>query len=211
MKDLGIESNFEFDSAKDRDPLRTDPNLYDDEGMITPSNPHAPLTKVAALIAFVNENLYDVFQLAEDSNHLLLLDPSLEMLDKMRNLILMLMVHDHSRNTDYAKGLSQTWHQVIEYFTPSNLGRIESIEIRQLIKNFITSFKTFPKKTDHPLGHYLQKYAGENWLPFPFIAILKNLHEDHALHGENSQLNTWFVQISDLIDYFSSVQSLKKK
>ncbi len=198
MKDLSIESDF--DSGKNRNPLQIDPNEYNEFYY----SGHSPHQKIASLISFINKNLYDVSQLSEEGSKFLLPEAFTTALEKMRSLILMLMIQDHSRNICYAKELSQTWHQIVEYFTPFAINKTDSTGIKSFVEKFIADIKAYPEKADHPLGYYLQKYAGENWLPVPFISILKNLHNEHVKNGDKSRLNAWFLQLSQLIDYSTS-------
>jgi hypothetical protein len=41
----------------------------------------------------------------------------------------------------------------------------------------IEAINHYPEKGDHSLGYYLSSSTGENWIPFPFMEILRNLHE----------------------------------
>lgn len=212
MTDLNIEPSPDFDSARQRDPypfLPIDPNANSEENL--PPSMIQSQRRLAALIHFVNKQLTEVIELASGQRNLLILDPSLEMLDKLRNSLLLLMVHDHSRNVVYAKNLSEAWNELLDYFPPSMIGKIGNSKIGELLRQLITNIKTYPKTADHSLGYYLQKYTGEHWLPFPFIAILKELHEAHATQGENSDLSKWIDELTQVIDYFSAFKETKPR
>lgn len=211
MTELNIDPSSNFDSARQQEShplLPIDPNAYSED------NRHSlipPQRRLAALIHFVNKQLVEIIELALGQKSLLILDPSLAMLEKLRNSLLLLTVHDHSRNVTYAKNLSATWNELLDYFPPLIIGKIGNSEVSEALKQLITNIKTYPKKADHTLGYYLQKYAGENWLPFPFIAILKGLHENHAIQGEKSELSKWLDELAQVIDYFSAFKGTQPK
>ena len=73
------------------------------------------------------------------------------------------------------------------------------------MENFIESVQKYPENDEHSLGYYLTEYAGSDWLPFPFMEILQNLHFSHQTDPHNSYLSQWVKTLKEII---SKIQSL---
>ena len=98
--------------------------------------------------------------------------------------------HNESRNIHFAQSLSELWHEILHYINDADLLMQPPKHIVPL-KSLMKQIFQFPKKTDHSFGYYLNEYAGEKWLPFPFMDLMNSLHEDAILHGHKSILSDW--------------------
>lgn len=81
-----------------------------------------------------------------------------------------LQEEDLSADWRYCEKLSKSWQDVCS-----------SIEEAAIptggLNEMIEAINHYPEKGDHSLGYYLSLSTGENWIPFPFMEILRNLHE----------------------------------
>ncbi len=101
-----------------------------------------------------------------------------------------LMDHNESQNYKFVQSLSELWHQTIEYINDSDL-LMQPPKHIETLKTVMKQIFQYPKKSEHTFGFYLNEYAGEKWLPFPFMDLLSKLHEDAVLNGPKSILYDW--------------------
>jgi len=80
---------------------------------------------------------------------------------------------DLSADWRYCQKLSKAWNEVL---TSLDGAKFPTTSLEELV----SSVNHFPEKGDHSLGYYLSLEAGEEWIPFPFMEILRNLHENRA-------------------------------
>ncbi|MBU6148588.1 MAG: hypothetical protein KGQ54_00140 [Verrucomicrobia bacterium] len=78
---------------------------------------------------------------------------------------------DLSADWRFSEKLSRAWLKI-------KLSIEESSFPTGTLNEMIEAFDHFPEKGDHSLGYYLSLHAGEQWIPFPFMEILRNLHEN---------------------------------
>ena len=82
-----------------------------------------------------------------------------------------LEITDHSADWRYSEKLSRAWAKIKDSINEASFPTIS-------LKEMISAFEHHPEKGDHSLGYYLSLHAGEQWIPFPFMEILRNLHEN---------------------------------
>jgi hypothetical protein len=112
-------------------------------------------------------------------------------LTTFRMLLNTLSQQNMSESPSFALELSQNWLQLLHARDPK-------------IDAFCQMLKGFPKGGDHSLGYYLSNYAGQEWLPFPFMEILKFLHEDARIHPGKGALHKWSAALTEIIDKLES-------
>jgi hypothetical protein len=82
-----------------------------------------------------------------------------------------LQYQDLSADWRYCEKLSKSWSEVLK--------SVENATFPSSSLNLlITQVNEHPEKGDHTLGYYLSQHAGEQWIPFPFMEILRKLHEE---------------------------------
>lgn len=91
---------------------------------------------------------------------------------------------DLSDNWRYCEKLSKSWSEVIK---SAEKNSFPSSSLNALV----SKINEYPEKGDHALGYYLSQHAGEEWIPFPFMEILRKLHEEKKVLTE-------FLQLSEL-------------
>ncbi|MCI5052481.1 MAG: hypothetical protein MRY21_05030 [Simkaniaceae bacterium] len=106
---------------------------------------------------------------------------------------------DLSISIPFATTFSRAWNAMLVNYIPVLLKRLPP-QLQRNIKGFQETLRSFPKGEDHTLGYYLTEYAGENWLPFPFINLIRELHIEHALKPETSTLSQWTELLKQIIE-----------
>lgn len=124
----------------------------------------------------------------------------IENLRLFKELLEELAKKDLSKSNEYASDLSLIWHHLLDDYE-----NLEIIERKNLIKivpfrELIYTIKNYPENSEHHFGYYLLMQAGNDWLPFPFIEILSELHLNHKKHGDKSTLVSWIKMIDKAID-----------
>ncbi len=119
-------------------------------------------------------------------------------LEHIKKLLETLMKEDASQNYLFAEDLSKHWHLIIRYVEEDSRNKRTPPYLEPL-KKWIQIVDTYPEDNDHSLGYYLTRFTGEKWLPFPFMELLYNLHEEALLHKEKSVLSTWIATLSSLL------------
>ena len=115
------------------------------------------------------------------------------------NILEELTKTDESFNPAYLLRLGQTWHALEEDCRAKVIAEQKSSEILSQTKSLLSEVSSYPKGTDHKLGHYLTKDVGEEWIPFPYMEMLRELHREHNASPTTSTLNHWMTLISDIL------------
>lgn len=102
----------------------------------------------------------------------------------------LLMEHNLSQDVKFVANLSYLWHGILHHINECDL-LMQPPKHVQSLKTVMKQIFQFPKKSDHSFGYYLNEYAGEKWLPFPFMDLLNQLHEEALLKKERSTLGDW--------------------
>lgn len=122
-----------------------------------------------------------------------------EDLAALRKLLLTLSQNDVSHDPEYLQQLSEVWHIFLENFNQllSLQGKITPFAAK--VKNLLDSIETYPPDEEHSLGFYLREYVGREWLPFPFMELLQQLHLEHQASPETSHLAQWIGELDNLL------------
>lgn len=120
-----------------------------------------------------------------------------------KKLLIQLSQENLSNSADFATNLSDAWTRLLTDF--DNVEILERKNLKEIasFRKMIDTIKNHPPDSEHCFGYYLLQHAGKDWLPFPFIEILENLHKEHQIDAKTSTLSHWF----DLID--SVIKNLK--
>lgn len=105
-----------------------------------------------------------------------------------------LKTEDYSQNVPYLNQLSSWWHQFLH-----DVGKVRSqLTLSDEIAQFIEQIHDYPEK-EHSLGYYLLEYAGAEWIPFPFMDLLQDLHLEHKKTPMTSSLAKWTRILQSLL------------
>lgn len=99
-----------------------------------------------------------------------------------------------SQEAPFLNSLSILWHQILE----DVLKFQRSTPLAKEFSELIHGIDTYPRRSEHTLGYYLMEYAGQTWLPFPFMELIQKLHFEYQNNPIQCQLTFWTTQIDAL-------------
>lgn len=120
-----------------------------------------------------------------------------EDLKTFKNLLNHLGSKNQSDHPEFAQQLSGLWHKIGQNF---NFIKFQEKEIILKLKKIIGEITHYPKDQEHTFGYYLKEHVGQDWLPFPYMEILTNLHKEHQRKPHDSQISKWVSQIDHIIE-----------
>lgn len=126
----------------------------------------------------------------EVRDNLILVKEALEILKK----------EDRSQDAIFLNGLSELWHKALQDIMRF---RRETPLARQF-KSLIKDIDSYPENQEFSLGYYLTEYAGQKWLPFPYMELVMKIHADHEKNPESSVLTEWTTLIDSLVKKMES-------
>jgi hypothetical protein len=134
----------------------------------------------------------------ENSNSKISDEHLVSILCNLRTLLDRLKKENLSESAPFALELSSCWLAFL------HAKEIEAINLRkgskiEKIEELFRMIQSFPKNSDHKLGYYLSQYTGNRWLPFPFMEILKNLHEEALIEQGKSSLHQWTSTLNEIV------------
>ncbi len=129
--------------------------------------------------------------------NLLLFKAALEMMKK----------EDRSQDIEFLNRLSQLWQHVLE--DALHFKRISLLS--KELKNLIDKIQHYPQRQEHSLGYYLAEYAGQKWLPFPFMELIQKIHAEHIQSPRQSALSEWTSQIDEILPLMKSNKDSQEK
>jgi hypothetical protein len=104
-----------------------------------------------------------------------------------------------SEDSRFTEELSHLWLILNEHASSDGQERYPPLYYPKL-KSFLQTLIRYPEKSDHTFGYYLNHYAGEKWLPFPFMDLLSKLHEDHIVLKSKSTLSLWVFSLTTILN-----------
>ncbi len=109
---------------------------------------------------------------------------------------------DRSQDTAYLNRLSILWNQLLEDVLRFRRQTPLSIQMR----SFIKEFQRYPALHEHSLGYYLTEYAGQKWLPFPYLEMIHKLYAMHQKNPESSLLAKWTNDLESMIQILAPAE-----
>lgn len=152
-----------------------------------------------SLVSYFKKFLNTFFQ--KGASQLLFFDQQqmLEDVIAFKKLLQILMEDDQSHNPEFTQQLSELWHNLLDDCNSILASASNAPDSHTKLKVFIEELHHYPSGADHTLGYYFTEYAGKDWIPFPFMEILQDLHEEHALHPQKSILAKWTEALADIL------------
>jgi hypothetical protein len=114
-----------------------------------------------------------------------------------RGLLLLLSKEDQSHNPDFTLHLSTLWHSLLEDCNAFSLENPSEMSLK--LKFFMGQVQNYPLGADHTLGYYFTEYAGKEWIPFPFMELLQQLHEEFNSDPAHSVLGNWIALLNEIL------------
>ncbi len=122
-----------------------------------------------------------------------------QLLIGLRSKLRTLSLQDESHNPEFTEQLSELWHKLQDDCNSASASSSLSPTIINKIKFFMSQISNYPPHADHTLGFYFNAFAGEEWIPFPFMDILQDLHDECQQFPFNNYLNNWIALINDIL------------
>ncbi len=162
----------------------------------------SPSTKpmvFGSVVSYFKKFLNTFFQ--KGASQLLFFDQQqmLEDVISFKKLLQILREDDQSHNPEYTRQLSELWHNLLDDCNSILASSTNAPNSLTKLKVFIDEMYHFPPGVDHTLGYYFTEYAGKDWIPFPFMEILQNLHEECETQPQKATLAKWLDSLTDIL------------
>ena len=156
----------------------------------------AAISMYAALVS-IFKKFFSVFSEKEGDlpDQIATTDKIFEEATLLKRLLLELSEKDLSRDMPYSERLSLAWHQLSHTIDIAERVHVATSIDTAALSGLITAMKTYPPGAAHSLGYYLTAHAGEEWLPFPYIEMLSELHKEFLQDPKRSILASWIETI----------------
>lgn len=118
-----------------------------------------------------------------------------ENLVEMQKALKILTKEDRSQEAPFLKELSQFWQKMLE--DSLHFKKMTPLAIH--FKTFIKDIASYPKDQDHTFGYYLSEYAGQSWLPFPYMELIQKLHSLAEKNPSDNPLAKWVFSLEKII------------
>jgi hypothetical protein len=159
----------------------------------------------AAYVSLLFKKLIDLFE--ETTNLGLTVSAETDVIEHLRLFkaaLEILKMEDRSQDAPFLNSLSMHWHQLLDDVLRFRRQSPLSLKMRAFIKEF----QQYPAHQEHSLGYYLTEYAGQKWLPFPYMEMIQKLHMQHKKSPENSNLSSWTKEFDELIQILQPPKNL---
>lgn len=119
---------------------------------------------------------------------------------EMRDLLESLKMEDHSQDASFLQKLSQVWMFLLEAVMQFSRRSNFAVQMQALIE----SLQEYPGGDGHSFGYYLTECAGQKWMPFPYMEIVRGLWADYQENLEASRLSGWCRDLNEMINSLGS-------
>ena len=160
----------------------------------------SPKTLIGASIISAFKKFFSSFFSSE--NQIDLINKQKELIEDIRtfrDLLKILTDMDLSHEPEFAQKLSDAWHRLLDDSQIIISNTPETSHALEQLKKFITEVDNFPPGEDHTLGYYFTEYAGKEWIPFPFMDTLLDLH-NAAKISSHATLFKWIGDLNQILD-----------
>ncbi len=156
---------------------------------------------LAAFIIHVLKKFFELFEKSRDEKPMAYAETDVrEYLAQMRDLFESLKMEDHSQDASFLQRLSQVWMLLLDGVMQFSRRAVFAVRMQELIQ----SVQEYPEGQEHSLGYYLTEYAGQKWMPFPYMEIIRSLWADYQEHLEASRLSQWCRDLDEMINSLGS-------
>ena len=170
-----------------------------DAGKETLGNPKSKLFALVAATFYLKKYIDQFLSVGRSLASSINTEKILVDLAELKKILLELRDEDKSHVPEYTQRLSLQWQKVAD----NCLGTEDAVtpldplstELMQLIREI----HSYPPGEDHTLGYYLTEHAGQEWIPFPFMNMLLELHEQSRIDPDKSVLSQWIKKLDTLL------------
>lgn len=150
----------------------------------------------AAYVSLVFKKFLEIFENTSDCGLALSAENDVqEHLILFKTALEILKTDDKSQDSAFLNRLSHFWHQMLE----DTLRFRRQTPLSVLMRTFIKELQNYPQFQEHSLGYYLTEYAGQTWLPFPYMEMIHRLHSQHLKNPSVSSLSHWTDLLNKMI------------
>jgi hypothetical protein len=172
------------------------------QGAETVKNPSSKLFYFATALFSLRKFIGEFTEKSRMRSVALNKQQALEDLLAFKTILEELGKEDTSHDPEFTKKLSLLWQSLYAHCDNSSSDILTS-----QITSFAHKIDNYPPGEDHTLGYYLSEHAGQDWIPFPFMNLLADLHgEFHAsLPGSHppGQLASWIQELSSILSNYT--------
>jgi hypothetical protein len=111
----------------------------------------------------------------------------------LKKYFIILQNEDRSQDVNFLNELSVVWNRIQE--ESLNLEEREALPFKLLTKKILS----YPENQLHTFGYYLKEYAGQKWVPFPYMELIQKIHYEHENIPNGSALSEWVHLIDEII------------
>lgn len=119
---------------------------------------------------------------------------------ELKELLEILKKEDRSEDPQFFQQMALCWGKVLEEAILVSKDSPARMNLDSLIQELEM---LSPEPEERSLGYYLLEYSGKSWLPFPYMELIRRLHEEHRKNPVNSLLSRWTQMIDHLIVRFN--------
>jgi len=102
---------------------------------------------------------------------------------------------NRSQDAQFLNQLSNVWNSVLEEAIQFE----KNSEAAERFKVLVKKIQHFPENQQHTFGYYLSEYAGQKWVPFPYMELVAKIHKEHEKSPQISALTQWTTLIDEII------------
>ncbi|MBU6446862.1 MAG: hypothetical protein KGQ49_05635 [Verrucomicrobia bacterium] len=118
---------------------------------------------------------------------------SKQTLGSLKASLELLKGNDLSQDIHFLNALAHSWNKAIEESPAFDE------EVLRLFNLFAKKILHYPETKQHTFGYYLTEYAGQRWIPFPYMELVQKIHREHAINPDGSDLTEWTRLLDDAI------------
>jgi hypothetical protein len=122
---------------------------------------------------------------------------ALQEMISLRRLLILCRDHDMSQHSAWLDELSLCWHRCRKLLISAEAS--ECRWIAEPLGHLLTRIASFGDESGTSLGSYLDREAGHDWYPIPFLLLLRSLHHQSAASPAQNPLRHWLRLLGDLI------------
>ncbi len=109
---------------------------------------------------------------------------------------------DCSQDIDFLHSLSRIWNLVIE----DNFSFRRASDFAIAFRSLFRAIQNYPEGEEYTLGYYLTQHPNTEWIPFPYMDLLRKLHQEYIHRPQESHLIRWSIEIDYLIELLGMLE-----
>ncbi|MBS3905002.1 MAG: hypothetical protein KGZ39_06725 [Simkania sp.] len=162
------------------------------------SDPNSKLFALTAATLYLKKFLDHFIAVAKSLTTSINTDKALQDLLAFKNILSELHKEDKSHDPEFTQRLSIIWQKLYENCSGLEDKIKHADELTASIMLLVKEIHHFPPGEEFTLGYYLTEHAGQDWIPFPFMNMLMDLHEESLASPATSQLSQWIRKINEI-------------